>query len=237
MTNYFWIVFMKIVFSSKKKNPSALSELMEKKHIIEDILVIITSLWSTSFHLRIAKYEILTVSYYWEIWVRNNTLAAQLKKPHLLRPMPQWCHATKFRRMTNVVQKFFHCQMPVLTYALKLVFGSCSWRWEAEEKLKCAICLCWISAQWALCANLLAEVCIFFQSSLEQAIIFHSFPPNWRVVFHSPRWLTWCSHNFCVIFQFSPLNCWYMDDNLQVNNMKYVVFYAIYVQFYTCFVW
>ena len=31
---------MKIVFSSKK-NPSALSELMEKEHIIEHILVII----------------------------------------------------------------------------------------------------------------------------------------------------------------------------------------------------
>ena len=43
MTNYFWIVFMKIVFSSKK-NPSALSELMEKEHIIQHILVIITSL-------------------------------------------------------------------------------------------------------------------------------------------------------------------------------------------------
>ena len=50
---------------------------MEKEHIIQHILVIITSLWSTSFHLRIGKYEILTVSYYWEIWVRNNTLAAR----------------------------------------------------------------------------------------------------------------------------------------------------------------
>ena len=120
----------------------------------------------------------------------------------------------------QILSKCFHCQMPVLTYALKLVYGSCSWRWEAEEKLKCAICLGWISAQWVLCDKRVDGSVYFFQSSLE-TIIFHSFPQNWRVVFHSPRWLTWCSHNFCVIFQFSPLNCWYMDDNWQVNNMKY----------------
>ena len=54
--------------------------------------------------------------------------------------------------------------------------------------------------------------------------------PNWRIVFHSPWWwLTWCSQNLCGIFQFyfSLMNCWYMDDNWQINNMKYLYVWCL----------
>ena len=137
---------------------------MEKEHIIiiEHILEIITSLWSTSFHLRIAKNEILTVSYYWEIWVRNNTLAAQLKKPHLLRPMPQWCHATKFRCMTNVVPIFFSTAKCQCLHMLWNLFSAAVAKGEKLKKNWSAPYVCAEFRHNGRCAPTCWQKCVFF---------------------------------------------------------------------------
>ena len=66
------------------------------------------------------------------------------------------------------------------------------------------------------------------------AIIFHSFPPNWRIVFHSLRWwlviqseFWWFSFNF---------NFWIADMYIygwQVNNLKYVWCLMPFIKFST----